>query len=233
MEDPQGESPGVGGLLGRLAARRAARPEGRLPRERFVTGGARRSHGGLVTLRRILSWLAGVGLAYSSADLARPLGGLAVLSGVTVGVGALLMPLPLFEIALGAGTHWEVEYRTGARDLRKHRFEASLHRFADTLPPLVVSILAQLAGFASLHAWASQAFAGSYSQTLGSLDALYYSLAAFSGSATSIVPLTGGARLLTGIQMLLGWLAGMATLGTILAWVVRNRRPRKPAPSFR
>jgi len=231
MENSSEESQGLDRLLGRLAGRRAAKPRGGLPRERFVTGEARREHRGLIASRRTLTVLVSLGLVYACVDLLFPLGALGAISALTVAAAVVLLVTPLSEIALGAGTHYEVQYKTGARQLRKQRFEPSLGRFADVLLPLIVALLAQLAAFSSLHAWLSRGFAGSYSEALSPLAAVYYSLSTFSRAAVDIVPLSDGARALTGVQAILGWLAGAVVVATILAWLIRNLRPRRTSPA--
>ena len=218
-------------LFGRLAGRSAAKPRGRLPRDRFVAGETRRVHGGLVAARRILVVLVSVGLVYASTDLLRPLGALAVMSGVAVTAAAVLLVLPLLEIALGAGVHYEVLYKTAGRRLRKHRFEPSLLRFSDILAPLVISVFTQLAGFASLHSWVSRGFSGSYSEVLSPIGALCYSVATFSGGAIDVVPRGDGARALVALEALLGWLASVVAVATIVAWILRKRRRGGAAPA--
>ena len=230
MKDSAEEAQGLDRLLGRLAGRRAAKPVGRQPRQRFVTGGSQKAFGGLVAARRVVSWLAAISLAFSCADLLRPMGTAAALSCFTAAFSAILLVLPLFEIALGAGMHYEVQYKTGGRQLRKHRFEPSLGRLGDVLAPLVISVLGQLAGFASLHSWVSRGFAGSYSEALDSVAALYHSMITFAGGASAVVPTSGGAQALTAVEALLGWVAAVVAVGTVLAWVSRVQRPRKGRP---
>ncbi|TET52715.1 MAG: two pore domain potassium channel family protein [Anaerolineales bacterium] len=229
MTKPSQEDEGLDTMLSRLAGRKAARRRGGPRRRRFVTGRSTQEQRRLVTARRKLAIVVSAALIYSTLDLLRPLGTFALLSAVTVLAAAALLVMPLLEIALGAGHYWEMAYRTSGRQLRKRRFEPSLPRLTDLFTPLGISLVAQLAGFASLHHWMSQAFAGSYSEAMGPVGALYYSVTAFSRGVVDVAPISDGARALTALQSLLGWLEMVVIIATLMAWIQQNQRLRKPS----
>ena len=227
MTSPSQENEGLATMLSRLAGRKAARRRGGPRRRRFVTGKSTQEQRRLVAARRKLTIVVSAALIYSTLDLLRPLGAFAVLSAATVLAAAALLIMPLLEIALGAGHYWEMAYRTSGRQLRKRRFEPSLPRLADLFRPLGMSLFAQLAGFASLHRWISQAFAGSYSEAMSPVAALYYSVTTFSRGVVDVAPISNGAMVLTALQALLGWLEVVVIITTLLAWIQQSQRLRR------